>query len=422
MLFCGEKGLPLPIVSSVLSFLARACQELVWRSAVSLYFNRVAVVHPERLPRAGATLFIGLHRNGAVDGFVYHSVVPRAVFMISAQLRRSALGRLFFAGIEVVRDKDRDGSAAERARNQAALEGCLAHLRAGGELFVLPEGTSDLGPRHLPFKRGAARIAEACLARGLPLQIVPLGIHYERAWAFRSNVEVVVGETIDTRLPERGEAERSAILHERFTHGLEAVGFNVDSAAEQARAEKLAYAATLGTGHGYFQALKIFERGVPASVAEALERLEEKCANLALLRHQGVPLVPLSSVWPYVLALLALGPVVVCALLLNLPPLLLSMAASARMADARNVVALWRILVGIPALWLWAIAVAVAAFAVDAPWLFVLYAGISVLGVAAFYRVRKLAISVHNAIRGRGVRGELLELHRRLDAAVSHAR
>jgi 1-acyl-sn-glycerol-3-phosphate acyltransferase len=421
MLFCGEKGPPLSLLSPVLSTVARACQELVWRSAVSLYFNRVAVVHPERLPRSGATLFIGLHRNGAVDGFVYHRVVPRAVFMISTQLRRSALGRLFFTGIEVVRDKDRDGSAAERARNQAALEGCLALVRAGGELFVLPEGTSDLGPRHLPFKRGAAHIAEACLARGLPLQIVPLGIHYERAWAFRSNVEVVVGEPVDAQLPEGSEAERSAILHERFTRALEAVGFNVDSAAEQERAEKLAYAATLGTGHGYFRALKTFERGVPAPVAEALARLEGKCANLQLLRHQGVPLVPIASAWLYLLALLVLGPVVLGALLLNLPPLVISMAASAKMADARNVVALWRILVGLPALWLWAIAVALAAFAVGAPWLFVFYAGVSLLGVAAFYRTAKLAISLYNTIHGRSIRGELLELHRRLDAAVSHA-
>lgn len=421
MLFCGEKGPPLSILSPVLLLLARACQELVWRGAVSLYFNRVAVVHAERLPRTGATLFIGLHRNGAVDGFVYHRVVPRAVFMIASQLRRSVLGRVFFAGIEVVRDKDRDGSAAERARNQAALEGCLSHVRSGGELFVLPEGTSDLGPRHLPFRRGAARIAEACLARGLPLRVVPLGIHYERAWAFRSNVEIVVGEPIDTRLPEQGEAERSAILHERFTRALEAVGFNVDSAAEQERAEKLAYAATLGTGHDYFRALKAFERGVPPPVAEALERLENKCANLTLLRHQGVPLVPIASAWLYVIALLVLGPVVLCALALNLPPLVLAMAASAKRADARNVVALWRILVGLPALGLWALALAVAAFAFGVPWLFVLYAGVTLAGVAAFYRAGKLAICVHNAIRGRRIREELLELHRRLDAAVSHA-
>jgi hypothetical protein len=341
--------------------------------------------------------------------------------MISTQLRRSALGRLFFAGIEVVRDKDRDGSPAERAGNQAALEGCLSHLRGGGELFVLPEGTSDLGPRHLPFKRGAARIAEAYLARGAPLRIVPLGIHYERAWAFRSNVEIVVGEALDTRLPEHDEEERSAILHRRFTQALEAVGFNVESAAEQERAERLAYAATLGTGHGYFRALKTFERAVPAPVAEALERLDRKCANLALLRHQGVPLVPLGSAWLYAFALLVLGPVVLGALLLNLPPLALSLAASAKLADARNVVALWRILVGLPALGLWTLAVAAAALALGAPWLFVLYAIVSVLGVAAFYRTRKLAISVYNAIRGRAIRGELVELHRRLDAAVSHA-
>jgi hypothetical protein len=134
-----------------------------------------------------------------------------------------------------------------------------------------------------------------------------------------------------------------------------------------------------------------------------------------------VPLVPIASVWLYVLALLVLGPLVLCALAFNLPPLILSMAVGAKLADARNVVALWRILVGIPALGLWAIAVALAALMLDAPWLFVLYAGVSLLGVAAFYRTVKLGVSVHNAIRGRGIRDELLELQRRLDAAVSDA-
>src|ERR1041385_6496227 len=35
--------------------------------------------------------------------------------------------------------------------------------RSGGELFVFPEGTSSLGPRHLPFKAGGAQLALDCL-------------------------------------------------------------------------------------------------------------------------------------------------------------------------------------------------------------------------------------------------------------------
>ena len=66
-----------------------------------VYFDRVTVLHPERLPAVGPVLYLGLHRNGAVDGFLYHDLVPRTVFMISTQLRRNPLGKLFFSGIAV---------------------------------------------------------------------------------------------------------------------------------------------------------------------------------------------------------------------------------------------------------------------------------------------------------------------------------
>ena len=58
-----------------------------------VYFARVTVIYPERLPAAGPVLYLGLHRNGAMDGFVYHSLLPRARFLISTQLRRNPLVR-----------------------------------------------------------------------------------------------------------------------------------------------------------------------------------------------------------------------------------------------------------------------------------------------------------------------------------------
>jgi 1-acyl-sn-glycerol-3-phosphate acyltransferase len=167
-----------------------------WLAARS-YFDCITVRYPERLPEDGPCLYVALHRNGAVDGFVYRQAVPRAVFLISSQLRRSFLARCFFCGIAVTRR----GDAGDRSENTAALRECVQLLADGGGLVVFPEGTSSLGPRHLPFRNGAASIALEALGRQVPLRIVPLGIHYEQAWAFRSRVEVVVGEPIATTLP-----------------------------------------------------------------------------------------------------------------------------------------------------------------------------------------------------------------------------
>lgn len=399
------------------SRLLRLWQDFFSWAAVAIYFNRVGVLGRQRLPARGPALYLGLHRNGAVDGFVYHGVVPRAEFMLARQLVRSFFGRVFFRGIEVVRDKDRAGAGAEGPGNRAALEACLAHLRAGGELFVLPEGTSDLGPRHLEFRRGAARLAQAFLAEDSSLRVIPLGVHYERAWAFRSNVEVVVGEPVATDLPaQASEGERTRILHERFTAALEAVGLNVASAEEQRRVEALAYAATLGSGRSYFEALKAFERGVPPSLGQAWQRLERECDRLGLARHQGVPLVPTARAWRYVLALPPLALVAGAALLLNLPPLLVAFFAAKGLADARNVVALWRIIAGVPALLAWTAVVAVLA----PSWLLALYAATTLLGMAAFYRAGKVAVSVYNLGRGRALRSELLAVKRSIDEALLH--
>jgi hypothetical protein len=89
----------------------------LYRFITTVYFERITLVHPDRLPGAGAVLYLGLHRNGAVDGFVYDRVLRNPVFMISTQLRKNWFARLFFQGIAVTRTKDE----WDRALNDAAF-------------------------------------------------------------------------------------------------------------------------------------------------------------------------------------------------------------------------------------------------------------------------------------------------------------
>ena len=42
----------------------RGCHWLCAR----IYFERITVLHPSRLPDGGPVLYLGLHRNGAVHG------------------------------------------------------------------------------------------------------------------------------------------------------------------------------------------------------------------------------------------------------------------------------------------------------------------------------------------------------------------
>jgi 1-acyl-sn-glycerol-3-phosphate acyltransferase len=172
----------------------------LWYQCVSWLCTRVYFSRVEVLPAAprlnGATLLVALHRNGAVDGWVYKSIFPNATFLIAAQLREKLLARLFFNGITVIRDKDTEQEAADRAANAASMRLCHELLARGGVLAIFPEGTSSLGPRHLPFKSGAARLAADAFQRQVPLTVVPLGISYDAPSTFRSNVQVIVGQPL----------------------------------------------------------------------------------------------------------------------------------------------------------------------------------------------------------------------------------
>ena len=382
----------------------RWCHRLCARS----YFERLTVLHPERVPAGGPALYVLLHRNGAVDGFVYHQVVPRGIYLISTQLLRGVFTRLFFSGIAVARKQDEeDGS-----RNEAALHQCVRVLADGGELMVFPEGTSSLGPRHLPFKSGAARLALDALAQGVALRIVPLGIHYERAWAFRSKVDVMVGEDILTDLPDGlSDLGRLKEMKRRMARALEAVGCDFATAAAREEAESLAYVATLGSTRSYFGALKALEVGVPEPVATGWRELQQRLGSRRVLRHQGVPLFPLGPWLGYAALLALLGPLMLAGALLNLPPLLAAWLAARRFADGRNVIALWRTLVGAPlgAIWLLVMTVAVTC---SAGWIWSLgYLLLTLAALKSLYRAKKLAVAVWNGLVQRDMRAPARAFH-----------
>jgi len=367
---------------------------LYWLIA-RVYFARITVLESGRQPRKGPVLYLGLHRNGAVDGFVYHHALRGPTFMISTQLRKSWFARLFFTGIAVTRTKDE----GDRAGNDQALQECLNHLRAGGSLFVFPEGTSSLGPRHLPFKTGAIwLILEYGELLGPPLQVIPVGIHYECPWAFRAKVEVVLGDPLDLRL-SASLSSRAKLkeLKRRAQMGLEAVGINVVSEDYQSRIQRLAYVSTLATPRSYFASMKALEKQIPEPILRAAENLD--WGGPRLLFHQGVPLVPMGSALIYLLALVLLAPVVAAAMLVNSPPLLAGLVAGKKFPDDVNVISLWKVLVGIPTFLIWTCLVGAWCFLLGKPAWFVMYAALTWAGLHLYYRVKKLAVAVHNGLR-----------------------
>lgn len=376
-----------------------------------IYYEHITVLNPECLIKEGPVLYVGLHRNGAVDGFIYHQAVPRGVFLISTQLRRHFFSRLFFSGIGIARSKDTEDGGG----NDAAIQQCVDLLGAGGALIIFPEGTSSLGPRHLPFKSGAMHIALDSLANGVPLRIIPLGIHYEKAWAFRSKVEIVVGDLISTALPpEMSRLGQLKEMKRRMNFALESVGINFSSPELYEQASCLAYASILGTERSYFKSLKTFEGGIPELVSHDWRNLVGKFSSRRMLYHQGIPLFPGRPWWIYAVSLCLLAPLVLAGIFVNFLPLLMGWFAGKKFADDQNVIALWRLLIGLPIGLIWSLLVMVL-LVFFCGWEWSLgYAVLTISALQLTSRTKKVAVAVWNGLLHRSITRQAWQFHKRL--------
>jgi hypothetical protein len=251
---------------------------------------------------------------------------------------------------------------------------------------------------------------------------VPVGIHYDCPWAFRSRVEVVIGAPVSTQLPPNvTRLEAVKILKQRAQHSLAHVGLNLPSEDYQETIQRLASAVTLGTARSYFEALKQLEESLPARVAREWAQLEPRLANQpALLNHHGLPLFPSRSIlWDTGALLLALPPTL-AGLTLNLPPLIAGWLAGARFPDGTNVVSLWKILVGIPTFILWIVALTASTLLLGKPVWLLVYALVTWSGLVLYDRTRKLAVAVWNGLIHSDLAPALARLHRALLNSLPH--
>jgi hypothetical protein len=84
--------------------------------------------------------------------------------------------------------------------------------------------------------------------------------------------------------------------------------------------------------------------------------------------------------------------------LLNAVPLLGAWAAAAKLADDRNVIAFWKILVGVPLFAVWASAAVISSIASGHAGFALAYVAITAFGLSLYYRTKKVAVAVYNGV------------------------
>lgn len=286
------------------------------------YFHRVRVLG-KPASNGMARLIVSSHRNGALDGHVVLKAFPRTQGLVSIQLLHHPVLRWLFDGLVVIREKDRAKYGAHRSAFASPVDAGCAQLRAGGDLLIFPEGSSEWGFQPLPYQRGAARIARCMLGEHVPLQVIPLGLHYRAPDRFRSSVDLLLGEAVAIPSRNTGESEREWELriHQAIAAALDAVSVNCPDQA--------------GFDMACARAATMDDQGEPYALTfiEA-QRLVQ--ANEPLPPQPGPP-QPRRRPWDCV---------AVAAFMLLAAPVLLVGRYAGRKADARNTVSFFRVVGG----------------------------------------------------------------------------
>ena len=301
-----------------------------------------------RCPDAGPAIFVGLHRNGAIDGYVHLSALGGDIlFLVAANLRRNPLTRPLAVGIAVERAKD----GRDRSGNPAAIETAAQWVAAGGRIFVYPEGTSTLGPDVLPFHPGAARILARTMELGVVPRLVPVGIDYARPQIPGSRVDVTIGPDIDLGSTPLENDPKKPIPALGREHAQGKRLARDDGSKQNSHAPSLA--DRVADAHGRIaDALMALARRFPDDATQDAVRYAAEVGSagdrprrLALLAEPAPDPLPApphrSAPAAMLLGLGALANLPVAAAILQMPKLF---------ADDRNVVALWQI---VPTLLLW---------------------------------------------------------------------
>jgi 1-acyl-sn-glycerol-3-phosphate acyltransferase len=356
--------------------LSRVADRLMKR-LVRLYYPRIEVSGGERISESGPVLYVANHANSLIDPIVITIVAQRKVhFLAKAPLFEMPIfGRLMRAlgMIPAYRGVD---SRAQVKRNMESLDAAAALLSKGQAVGLFPEGKSHDALHVDQVRTGAARIALAAARGGAEsLQVVPMGINYERKERFRSAVWVEIGKPVDMRtwLNEHANADvddrklnrllteeiaarmKGAVIHLDDPQ-LEPVLDDVEALLPGFEEERRTPAGALRLRKQVAEAMNHFlkrdpDRAQPVADAIAEHHQQLEAAGLTIkspvMRLRGAALFGL-LVWKT--ARLALGVLpMVAGTLHHLVPFVLVRAVSSRFQQpGRMTIALTRLLFGLP--------------------------------------------------------------------------
>jgi 1-acyl-sn-glycerol-3-phosphate acyltransferase len=174
--------------------------KFLMKIGIRSYYKEVKVVGRQFLSHEGPTILIANHPNTLMDALMVGFASKNQIyFMAKGTFFSSKFKSWLLKNLNMIPVNRRGEKAVSGVSNQDSFEACYRLLEQGKTIVIFPEGNSFKERRLRELKLGAAKIALEVEKRNqgkLNLQIIPLGINYQKAEKFRSSVLIQVGKGI----------------------------------------------------------------------------------------------------------------------------------------------------------------------------------------------------------------------------------
>ena len=173
----------------------------VWCTAgLNFYFKQWQINNASAVNVKGPIIFVPTHQNAFLDAVLVICSQKRNPWSIArASVFKKGLATTLLTAVKIKPVfRMRDGYSTLK-NNEAILQEWISMLAHGEDIIIFAEGNHNDPYTRGELQKGFARIALKFqqLHQNIPLTIVPVGVHYEEHYSFRTRVLVNFGKPID---------------------------------------------------------------------------------------------------------------------------------------------------------------------------------------------------------------------------------
>jgi len=162
------------------------------------FFKRFETNGKEKIPLKTPKIFVTNHQNAFLDAIILGCKSKEPIhYLTRASVFKKPFVKWLLSLINMMPIyRIRDGINAVK-KNDEVFEQCINILQKKGSLLIFAEGNHGLQRNLRPLQKGISRIAFEAEKRNnfeLNIQIIPVGMNYDKHHAFRNNFFMNVGD------------------------------------------------------------------------------------------------------------------------------------------------------------------------------------------------------------------------------------